>query len=297
MKDFLRLFGVDESTISPFCKKFENANEIRDEFMSYCPSDQNFSDDIGEEIVDENDNDLPKVETVQSLISKVQNNITNAINDDEIIEDEHCTDVDEIESSSCGTEFYNAVDGSIAMERFPKCLSCKNIELISHLTLDGICSLEMEKREKGSTSLDRKSKSLQQRWFNKGNYNGKKVEISSGGKAKVVTYVERDSLIELMCKQGKGRNQSETLQLYRVLALFHKHYNKWYIIEENKKEWYPSFPKGKYLVLASMVEKDVLFDKYEDVLVEESNDWNAHSIFVLKDASFVLSVKEKLNNP
>ena len=128
---------------------------------------------------------------------------------------------------------------------------------------------------------------MQQRWFNKGNYNGKKVEISSGGKAKVVTYVERDSLIELMCKQGKGRNQSETLQLYRVLALFDKHYNKWYVIEENKKEWYPSFPKGKYLVLASMVEKDVLFDKYEDVLVEESNDWNAHSIFVLKYASFV----------
>ena len=61
------------------------------------------------------------------------------------------------------------------------------------------------------------------------------MEISSGGKAKVVTYVERDSLIELMCKQGKGRNQSETLQLYRVLALFDKHYNKWYIIEENKK--------------------------------------------------------------
>jgi hypothetical protein len=92
---------------------------------------------------------------------------------------------------------------------------------------------------------------------------------------------------QLMCKQGIGRNQSKTLQLYRVLALFDKHYNKWYIIEENKKEWYPSFPKGKYLVLASMVEKDVLFDKYEDVLVEESNDWNAHSIFVLKYASFV----------
>ena len=122
MKDFLRLFGVDKSPISPFCKKFENANEIRNEFMLYCPSGKDFSDDIGEKIVDKKKNVMRRtcqmLKLSNPLISKVQINITNVINDDEIIEDEHGTEVDEIESNSSSTEFYNAVDGSIAIKSF-----------------------------------------------------------------------------------------------------------------------------------------------------------------------------------
>ena len=61
-----------------------------------------------------------------------------------------------------------------------------------------------------------------------------------------------------MCKQVKGKNQSETIQLYCVLALFDKHYSKWYICEDNSKVWYHSFPKGKYLLLDCMVEEEII---------------------------------------
>jgi hypothetical protein len=90
----------------------------------------------------------------------------------------------------------------------------------------------------------------------------------------------------------KRENQSETVQLYHVLALYDKNYNKWYICEDNSMVWHPSFPKGKYLVLACMGEEDKLFEKYEDVLTKNANEWNAHSIYVLKDASYILSVRD-----
>ena len=53
---------------------------------------------------------------------------------------------------------------------------------------------------------------MQQRWFTKGNQNSKQGKIPNYEKNKD-TYVERDSLIELMRKQGKGVNQSETIQI------------------------------------------------------------------------------------
>eukprot|EP00978_Attheya_sp_CCMP212_P028465 scaffold98330_cov28-Attheya_sp.AAC.2 len=58
------------------------------------------SDDIGEQIngVDV-ENEMPNIETVKSLIAKVQKNMANAINDDEIVETDHGTDdLDETES-------------------------------------------------------------------------------------------------------------------------------------------------------------------------------------------------------
>jgi hypothetical protein len=102
---------------------------------------------------------LPNVETVQSLISKMYNNMTNAINGNEIIVDGHHvgTYVDEIEGNSSSKEFYNAVDGGcIAMVQFQKCLLCNNIEVFSQLTLDIICALEMNKRKKGSKNLEQR---------------------------------------------------------------------------------------------------------------------------------------------
>eukprot|EP00978_Attheya_sp_CCMP212_P019620 scaffold55228_cov62-Attheya_sp.AAC.13 len=91
--------------------------------------------------------------------------MANAINDDEIGETDHAgtDDLDETERDFASLKFYNAVDGSISLEKFHDCLSCKRTEDLSQLTYDGIFSLELKKRDKGSTILERKSKSLQQR--------------------------------------------------------------------------------------------------------------------------------------
>ena len=36
IKQFLGACGLDESIISQFCKAFESASEVRDEFLIYC---------------------------------------------------------------------------------------------------------------------------------------------------------------------------------------------------------------------------------------------------------------------
>jgi hypothetical protein len=46
-----------------------------------------------------------------------------------------------------------------------------------------------------------------------------------------------------------------------------------------------------------MMQEDKFLHTYEDVIVENSNEWNAHSIYVLKDASYyILSIRETLHN-
>eukprot|EP00978_Attheya_sp_CCMP212_P026765 scaffold88617_cov63-Attheya_sp.AAC.1 len=143
--------------------------------MMYCsPSLQEHkqdepSDDLGEQIIDVAvENEMQNIETVKSLIATVQKKMANAINDDEIVE---TGDLDETERDFPSLKFYNAVDGSTSLEKFCDCLSCNKIEDISQLTYDGIFSQELKKRDQGSTSLEIKSKSLQQRWFTKGNSN------------------------------------------------------------------------------------------------------------------------------
>eukprot|EP00978_Attheya_sp_CCMP212_P016445 scaffold43071_cov88-Attheya_sp.AAC.1 len=163
--------------------------------MMYCPpslqeqkQDDEPSDDLGEKISDlAVENEMPNIETVKSLIATVQNKMTDAINDDEIVEtgDHDTGDLDETERYFPSLKFYNAVDGSTSLEKFRDCLSCNKIENISQLTYDGICSLELKKRDQGSTSLERKSKSLQQCWFTKGNSNSKKGKCQLRKRTKI----------------------------------------------------------------------------------------------------------------
>eukprot|EP00978_Attheya_sp_CCMP212_P024201 scaffold75729_cov40-Attheya_sp.AAC.2 len=73
MKQFFGIFGVKENSISPFCRTFENANELRGAFMMYCPpslqqqKQDEPSDDLGEQISDVDvENEMPNIETVKS---------------------------------------------------------------------------------------------------------------------------------------------------------------------------------------------------------------------------------------
>eukprot|EP00986_Skeletonema_menzelii_P001712 scaffold468_cov133-Skeletonema_menzelii.AAC.4 len=89
--------------------------------------------------------------------------------------------------------------------------------------------------DKGSTSFDSKVKSFQQRWFrarSTGIENDEKkqtpVEEDAGS-----IYIERDSLISLTCQRGNA----SSVEHYRVLAFFTKHY----------KKWYPSYDPQRFL--------------------------------------------------
>jgi len=51
---------------------------------------------------------------------------------------------------------------------------------------------------------------------------------------------------------------------YRVLAIYKKSYNKWFLCEHGKQTWKKGMEKGKYRVLLRMVQFDHLMGKLKD---------------------------------
>ena len=78
-----------------------------------------------------------------------------------------------------------------------------------------------------------KFKSRNKRWFA---VNNKKNVFDVYDKTVSDTnlYIQRDSLIELPCNRGKAQ---ASIEKYRVLAIFTKYYNKWYVVIEDKFPW------------------------------------------------------------
>ena len=79
MKELLGSLGIKENIIEPFCRTFENANELRDSFVLYFPPiiHNQKQDKPSNYLVEQRsdvdvENDMPNIETVKYLIEKVQ---------------------------------------------------------------------------------------------------------------------------------------------------------------------------------------------------------------------------------
>ena len=122
--------------------------------------------------------------------------------------------------------------------------------------------LQLGKIEKGSASMDGTFKSLISRWF--GDKKKKKDEDDEGKEYQY--FIERDTLIKLSVKKGG----QVMVRNYRVLGIFSKYYNKWFVEFEQKQfvfnlqsmTW-KTDPK-KYKLLARMI-KLTEQSRYEEV--------------------------------
>ena len=162
------------------------------------------------------------------------------------------------------------------------------------LALEGISSLELKQRDTGSISSDRKFKSLVGRCFSK-DAKQNLTKTSFEDKQKEV-YVERGTVIKVSVK-GKTKENKDVNEdfVFRVIAIIDKYYNKWFMSEEQKKEWYPNYPAKKYRVQAVMVYHDPVDQSYSDVKVSTIKDlWYTNDAFVLLDASKIKSVDGKV---
>ncbi len=98
--------------------------------------------------------------------------------------------------------------------------------------------------------MDLKYKSLSAHWFgSKTNKGGK--DDNADAVDDNTTYIQHDSLITLSVTRGK----TTTLEHYRVLAIFSKHYNKWLVHWDQDSVVYQDGSK-KFNVLGMMVVKD-----------------------------------------
>ena len=47
--------------------------------------------------------------------------------------------------------------------------------------------------------------------------------------------MERDTVLTIKCKRGKGKNKVTKVEYFRVLTIFEKYYNKWYVSLDDRK--------------------------------------------------------------
>ena len=99
-------------------------------------------------------------------------------------------------------------------------MSCNRIENTLGLSQKLMKHLDLNSIDKGSVTKDYKVKSLYHRWFSAKELSKKNSVIDENSDSDI--YIERDSLIHMICKQWRH----EYVQQYRVLLLFTKYYNK-----------------------------------------------------------------------
>ena len=112
--------------------------------------------------------------------------------------------------------------------------------------------------------------------------------------SKEVIWIERGTILTLGVTLGRGNAATIVTHKYRVLAVFEKSYNKWFMTGE-KKRWSPEMAekeKKKYRFEARMLKEDIL--GYEDIAINEI-DHRRKDIIRIADGSMVVAVVGKLS--
>jgi hypothetical protein len=137
--------------------------------------------------------------------------------------------------------------------------------------------------------MELKYKSLSARWFGckakkTVNNDDSSLEDSSSS-----DYISRDSLVTVHVTRGSNT----TLEHYRVLALYSKHYNKWYLHWDDDKV---KFERGskKFKILGRMVIKDG--SSWKEIELVKDGKWRPKSVFSIKSMSDVVSVEGELTS-
>jgi hypothetical protein len=99
-------------------------------------------------------------------------------------------------------------------------------------------SLDLKQRDKGSTSVGQKAKSLVARWFTKIDVKELlKRQLPPGISTTTALLgplsprIERDVIVRV------NRKGSAVAEDFAVLAVFNKHYNKWLMLADDFPEW------------------------------------------------------------
>ena len=126
-------------------------------------------------------------------------------------------------------------------------LDCDTLKELPELAIAGVASLD--NIERGSLSEKTKAKSFLGRWFEKTKELKKTKDMGAElkDKEKVELHVERDRIISSSFEvknannnedKDKAKDKKIIIHKYRVLSVYAKKYNKWFMTEE-KQPWSP----------------------------------------------------------
>ena len=143
---------------------------------------------------------------------------------------------------------------------FRAILSVVSVDNILEKVLVASSCLEGKENMQGAASLVRKAKSLVQRWFTKA-VNGKD---ESKLHEKWETLIQRDVVVLVNVTVGKGATASTVPQYFRVVDIYDKHYNKWFMSKPKNPVKIWKKEEKPYKLKIRMLDKDAV-NEYRDV--------------------------------
>ena len=285
MTQLLTTLGVAANERSPFCRDFSSLIDLRDEFIRYCPltfkyagvrgtgsvwvpAAKNDKNETGEE---SEKNEGPDQSADASMLDRLErftsdfNRIAEEADADDDVDEVMVVNSDTVNEGGIEDEPAEVaaakpradIDNNELMTQFQSLVQVENVDDLLAKVVVASSSIE-GKSVSGSVSFARKAKSLVQRWL-------AKLESAGNGDAASTssdTRIERDVILMVNAKIGSGASTVNVASYYRVVNVYEKYYNKWFMSKVSFKLWKKE-PKS-YKVKIRMLKKNVL-GEYSDV--------------------------------
>ena len=175
------------------------------------------------------------------------------------------------------------------MTNFRKVLRVSSAEELGAKVLLGMASIEGRDATVGTVSFARRAKSLVERWL------AKSVDFVSSDVDALDSndvIIERDTILLVNVKVGRGATAANVACLYRVMEVYEKYYNKWFMSKQPFKKWKKE-PKP-YKLRVRMLRKNVV-NEYADVDLVGDMVYGSRDICRTVDDGMIVDVVGKLD--
>ena len=316
MKELLDTIGVSSDELSPFCRSFQSLADLRNEYIRYLPHTFAYDGIRGGSVVEDeqdggghddsgghdsgSDDDGNNGEMNRLVIDRIER-LAAALagGDDGNKSDDDGDEVIEIDGSPPSPTSTDTTENSSGVNQpdqlmtsfrtLLKCFPSSNDggDYLDHI-LHASASLANSEHVSGSISSARKAKSLVERWIARPvGQGGDKTSPSPED-----TLIERDVIIMVNVKIGTGANATTVQRPFRVLDIYAKYYNKWYMSIEPTKKFRNE--KKPFKVMARMLKVNAM-NEYSDFDLYDGT-FNKKDIVKNVEDKMILCVVGKLLN-
>ena len=292
MGKFFDTVGATADERSPFCRNFSSPGDLRDEFIRYLPRTSQYNDVMGNGIKeatvepDDTANAPSMVDRIRRFASEMA-----ADGEDEEEDDDNDDVVSASGTSDTPADNVTATDNSQGlMTLFKAIIDTSSVDDILDKVLAASACLERKDNIQGAANFIRKGKSLVQRWLTKPT----NAKVPEGNFEAGDTLIERDVVVLVNVKVGRGASASTVALPYCVVDIYDKYYNKGFMskLKSPVKNWRKE-PKP-YKLKLRMLEKDAVL-VYCDAGLCDNSTFGKESICKIIEEKMIVSVVGKLD--
>ena len=296
MEKLFEKLQVSSENLSPFCREFVSLVDLRDELIKYLPASFTYNAAVGGSNVedaddDEDDDEDDDKSQPSSLEESVANRVARFTREFDALESNNGNGNsmdEEVESTAAAAgdgerpALATKANHTALMTSFRKILAVESAEDLLEEVFVGASLIEGADRVDGAVSDARKVKSLVQRWLAKP---VRSVQTSVDAVETRGILIERDTIVVIKVKLGSGASALTVSRFVRVLNIFEKYYNKWFMSKEPFKIWKKE--TKPYKLEVRMLDKNPL-NEYVDVAVVGDATYDTDYVcMIVKDDQIV----------